>query len=97
VQAQPDSTAVLSQAKRCLQYLVVSHVVLIALVQEDSLVYSLKCNISQDVNYLHQGITLGLVEDRCGCGALQARWQLCIVCACTPIDSATTAKPLVVL
>lgn len=35
-------------------------------VQEDSLVYSLKCNISQDVNYLHQGIALGLVEDRWG-------------------------------
>lgn len=35
------------------------------LLQEDSTAYSLKCNISQDVNYLHQGILLGLVEDRC--------------------------------
>jgi hypothetical protein len=33
--------------------------------QEDSTAYSLKCNISVEVNYLHQGITLGLVEDRC--------------------------------
>lgn len=32
--------------------------------QEDSTTYSLKCNISIDVNYLHQGISLGLVEDR---------------------------------
>jgi len=32
--------------------------------QEKSTNYSLKCNISQDVNYLHQGLTLGLVEDR---------------------------------
>ncbi|GBF93289.1 ubiquitin carboxyl-terminal hydrolase [Raphidocelis subcapitata] len=26
--------------------------------------YTLKCNIASDTNYLHQGITLGLVEDR---------------------------------
>jgi hypothetical protein len=33
-------------------------------VQEDSTVYTLKCNISVDVNYLHQGVALALVEDR---------------------------------
>jgi hypothetical protein len=45
-------------------------------VQEDSTAYSLKCNISQDVNYLHQGITLGLVEDR---------WVLpCALSLCLP-------------
>lgn len=32
--------------------------------QEDSTVYTLKCNISVDVNYLHQGVSLALVEDR---------------------------------
>jgi hypothetical protein len=32
--------------------------------QEDSTVYTLKCNISVDVNYLHQGVALALVEDR---------------------------------
>eukprot|EP00882_Tetradesmus_deserticola_P025520 GHRQ01028039.1.p1 GENE.GHRQ01028039.1~~GHRQ01028039.1.p1 ORF type:complete len:300 (+),score=111.82 GHRQ01028039.1:751-1650(+) len=32
--------------------------------EEDSTVYTLKCNISVDVNYLHQGVALALVEDR---------------------------------
>ncbi|WIA19265.1 hypothetical protein OEZ85_003900 [Tetradesmus obliquus] len=32
--------------------------------EEDSTVYTLKCNISVDVNYLHQGVSLALVEDR---------------------------------
>lgn len=33
-------------------------------VQESSTAYTLKCNIAGDTNYLHQGLTLGLVEDR---------------------------------
>jgi hypothetical protein len=37
---------------------------LLCLLQEDSTVYTLKCNISVDVNYLHQGVSLALVEDR---------------------------------
>ncbi|KAF8058875.1 UBP7 [Scenedesmus sp. PABB004] len=32
--------------------------------EEASTTYSVKCNISVDVNYLHQGVALGLVEDR---------------------------------
>lgn len=32
--------------------------------QDSSLAYSLKCNIAGDTNYLHQGLALGLVEDR---------------------------------
>lgn len=31
---------------------------------EDSNAYALKCNISIDVNLLHQGIALGLKDDR---------------------------------
>eukprot|EP00879_Flechtneria_rotunda_P001744 GHRR01001907.1.p1 GENE.GHRR01001907.1~~GHRR01001907.1.p1 ORF type:complete len:495 (+),score=192.81 GHRR01001907.1:202-1686(+) len=32
--------------------------------EEDTTVYTLKCNINIETNYLTQGITLGLVEDR---------------------------------
>mmetsp|Transcript_38368 Transcript_38368/g.85421 ORF Transcript_38368/g.85421 Transcript_38368/m.85421 type:complete len:521 (+) Transcript_38368:65-1627(+) len=32
--------------------------------QEDSKMYMLKCNISQEVNHLHEGLLLGLKDDR---------------------------------
>ena len=32
--------------------------------QESSTSYTLKCNISQEVNHLHEGIALGLRDDR---------------------------------
>ncbi len=32
--------------------------------QEDSTVYSLKCNINLEVNHLSEGITLALKDDR---------------------------------
>jgi hypothetical protein len=32
--------------------------------QETSTSYMLKCNINGDVNYLHQGLALGMKEDR---------------------------------
>lgn len=32
--------------------------------QESSTTYTLKCNINESVTYLHQGISLGLTEDR---------------------------------
>lgn len=33
-------------------------------INDSGVTYSLKCNIAMDTNYLHQGISLGLVEDR---------------------------------
>lgn len=33
-------------------------------VQETNITYTLKCNIDENVSYLHQGITLGMKEDR---------------------------------
>ena len=32
--------------------------------QDENIAYSMKCNIANDTNYLHQGLQLGLVEDR---------------------------------
>lgn len=43
-------------------------------VEETSTAYSLKCNISADVNHLVEGIRLGLREDRERTSAALGRW-----------------------
>lgn len=59
----PAETECIAPVRLC-WFLYIHIIVAFICLQETSTAYSLKCNISQDVNYLHQGITLGLVEDR---------------------------------